>query len=708
MSKSIINALIVAVALSACNGGGGPTSGTIGSDGTPADGTGGAPQTTELALLAGSIGGSGLVDASGTAARFNMPSGLAADAAGYLYVADTANGAIRKIAPGGDVSTLAGSAGRQGSADGIGAAAQFDHPGAVAADAEGNVFVADTANHTIRKISPAGEVTTLAGLADQRGSTDGVGHAARFAYPNGIAVDAGGSVYVADTLNHTIRKINPGGLVSTVAGVPDNPGSADGTGPSARFNSPTDVAVAADGTLLVADSGNCAIRKVSATGVVSTFAGMGGICGSDDGSGSAARFASPRGVALDAQGNLYVTDGTRTEPDGFGYPTVVVVGNNIRKITPAGTVSTLTAAGTGVADETAPFANPSGITVGPSGKVYVADTLTHVIREVGPGGDVTTIAGMAGYVGSRDGSGADARFLSPTGVATDAANNVYVSDPGASTIRRIAPSGMVTTLAGTASSPGSSNGTGPQARFYNPRGLAVDSQGNVIVADAFNNAIRKITPAGVVTTLAGVIGTSGSADGPAAQATFFLPTGVAIDAADNVYVSDYGNDNIRKITASGEVSTLAGSAGNAGSADGMGRAATFNNPEALAVDASGNLFVADNHTVRKIAPSGLVSTVAGLAGTPSNVDGVGADARFYHPNGVAVGADGNLYVSDMDNYSIRKITPDGTVSTYIGVAGSRGIKLGPLPGSLERPFGLAVGGAGLVITAGYAVLVTRQ
>jgi streptogramin lyase len=232
---------------------------------------------------------------------------VAVDAAGNVYVADTNNYTIRKISPDGFVTTLAGTAGSPGSADGSGAAVSFNFPAGVAVDAAGNVYVADTDNHTIRKITSAGVVTTLAGTALSQGSADGIGAAARFDYPQGVAVDAG-NVYVADRDNYTIRKITSAGVVTTLAGTAGNQGPTDGTGAAARFDYPHGVAVDAAGNVYVADTDNHAIRKISPAGVVTTLAGAASNRGSADGPGATAGFNSPYGVAVDAAGNVYVAD----------------------------------------------------------------------------------------------------------------------------------------------------------------------------------------------------------------------------------------------------------------------------------------------------------------------------------------------------------------------------------------------------------------
>ena len=286
---------------------------------------------------------------------------------------------------------------------------------------------------------------------------------------------------------------------------------------------------------------------------------------------------------------------------------------------------------------------------------------------------VTTLAGKAGATGSANGRGAAARFNNPKGIACDAAGNVYVADFQGCTIRKITPSGRVATLAGKSRSVGSADGKGAAARFNGPDDVACGADGSLYVPDMKNNTIRKITPDGEVTTLAGKAGSRswGHADGSGAEASFRYPAGIACDAAGNLYVTDYGNATIRKITPDGEVTTLAGEAGSTGSTDGRGAAARFEGPVGIACDAAGNVYVADGdaNTIRGITPDGQVTTLAGEADSEGSADGKGAAARFYHPAFVACDASGNVYVSDWRNATIRRITPAGEVTTLAGKVG---------------------------------------
>jgi sugar lactone lactonase YvrE len=349
------------------------------------------------------------------------------------------------------------------------------------------------------------------------------------------------------------------------------------------------------------------------------------------------------------------------------------------------------AGGRGSADGTgnsARFSFPTGVAVDGAGNIYVADMWNDTIRKATPGGDVTTLAGLAGSTGSSDGIGSNARFYSPQGVAVDGAGNLYVADMWNSTIRKVTPHGVVTTLAGSAGSMGSEDGVGIAARFKHPTGLAVDSSGNVYVADSENNSIRKVTPDGVVTTVAGVAGSYGSADGTMSVARFSYPRGVAVDDAGNVYVADANNFTIRKVAPGGVVTTVAGLPGSPGSADGTGSAARFGliagglfgnipeGPTGVAVDGAGNLYVADsgNDAIRKVTPKGEVTTLAGLAGFDGigSSDGTGSAARFNSPQGVAVDGVGNVYVADTNNSLIRKGNPVPMIlSSRLGINGGQ-------------------------------------
>jgi len=565
-----------------------------------------------VSTLAGQSGWCASVDGSGNTSGFVAPSGVAVDAAGVVYVADNGANTMRKITADGTVTTFAGVASQGGSTDGAGSVARFNGPTGLAIDAAGNLYVADSGNHTVRKITAGGLVTTLAGLAGNSGSVDGSAAVARFNIPQAVAVDSSGNLFVADAGNHTVRKIAPDGTVSTLAGLAGSSGSNEGTGSAARFNVPIGVAVDSSHAIYVSDSGNQTVRKVTPDGVVTTVAGLAGNAGSTDASGSAARFYYPSGIALDASGTLYVSDSWN---------------HALRKVVPGGLVSTWaglpehagTADGSG---SSARFHLACDLTVDALGNLYVADAANNLIRKVTPAGVVSSY-----FMGSDT-------FNLPMGVAIDAAGNIFVADQRVHVVRKITQSGVVSIYAGSPGMAGSADGDPSTARLSSPRSLAVDSSGNVYVSENGNHTIRKITPAGVVSTLAGLAGAAGGDDGTGSAARFNSPGGMVLDAVGNLYVVDDGV--VRKVTPAGAVTTLAGVFGSAGSVDGIGSAARFHGLEGLTIDTDGNLYAADrfNHTIRKITPGGNVTTLVGTSGIGTIV--LGSTPFLNNPTGVAM------------------------------------------------------------------------
>jgi len=303
------------------------------------------------------------------------------------------------------------------------------------------------------------------------------------------------------------------------------------------------------------------------------------------------------------------------------------------------------------------FNDPRGLAFDGIGNLYVAESGNHTVRKIAPDGIVSTLAGLAGTIGSTDGTGADARFSGPKGLALAPDGALFVADTDNSTIRKVTAAGVVTTFAGLAGAIGSVDGPGATARFNQPWGITVDGSGNVLVADTFNHTIRKITPAGVVSTISGAPLAPGTTDGPAADARFFLPNGLAIGSDGTLYIGDEVNHTVRKMTPGGLVSTLAGMPGVSGAADGTGSDARFNETEDVVVDGGGNVFVVDedNFTLRRITPAGVVTTIAGMPGVPGNADGVGTTARFGEMDAIVLDRTGRLFVTDIDNDTIRMV-----------------------------------------------------
>jgi sugar lactone lactonase YvrE len=652
LCRRVFIATICSLSLVSCGGGGGDSGQSATSMPVPG-----------LTLVAGMLGGSGNID--GPTGRFLGPEGVAVDSAGNLYIADYGNDTIRKRTPDGVITTLAGSAGMSGGVDGIGSEARFAQPSAIALDGAGNIYVSD--NNGLRMITPGGVVTTFT----QQSGPPLLGLA-------GLAVDAAGFVYVAGEDSYMVYKILPAaGAVAILAGTGQY-GSADGPAAQATFAYVAAVALDKGGNVYVADRDNCTVRRISPNGFVTTVAGTAGLCGAADGVGAAARFAGPAGIALDPTGAVYVTD------EG----TYSAFNNTIRKISVDGVVSTIAGKvgvntpvdGVGVA---ASFADPRGIAVDSSGTVFVADTGASTIRQVTPMGAVTTIAGSLPATGAVDGDGSMARFNNPQNVAVDGSGTIYVADTGNNLIRKITPAGVTTRLAGIAGVDGEADGTLTSATFSSPVGIALGPGGAVYVADAGSHLIRKISPNGTIVTVAGA-GWPTAINGFGYSQPGSLPVAIAVDGSGNMYVADQGMNIIRKVSSDGIDSVLTNAAA----------------PMGVAVDSAGNLYVSDsgNQTIRKITTSGQDTVLAGSPGSSGAVDGNGAAASFNNPGPLSVDGSGNVYVADTGNQLVRRVTAAGVVTTIAGRAGSMGVLLGDLPGSLNVPAGMAIDGNGALYT----------
>jgi len=635
---------------------------------------------------------------------------------------------------------LAGQPGGRGWVDGMLVAAHFQEPWEVASDGANTLYVADS--NVVRAIDRAtGMVTTLAGSYGHPGNSDGVGTQATFSLPSGLAF-AGGVLYLSDTENDIIRQVVvASGAVTTIAGTPGQRGTTDGTAAGALFGEPEGIALDGTGNLYISDTDNNTIRVLDLnTGMVSTLAGGGpNVSALTDGVGTAAAFYKPKAMRIDAAGNLYVADSFNTA---------------VRKVVP----------GTSTVSTVATFPSvPQGLAVDGNGLLVSLQGVggdNRIVR-VSSDGTISTVAGSSTAAGFVDGVGADARLNSPAGMYDDGSGNVYVADAGNFALRKVAvASATVTTYAG-AISLGSSDGTGSQARFSAPQGLAVDDT-TVYVADTGNDTIRTIELAtGKVTTLAGAAAQTGHVDGPLASARFDAPLGLALDTGahmlyvaetlnrvvrridlgkglvstlsytngpgfdgldgpsglaldgSRLFVADAADDDVVEIDLqSGQISLLAGQFGTPGTGDGTGASAAFYTPTGLASDGLGNLYVADNQasTVRKIAlASATVSTIAGMPNMAGYADGVGAAASLAQPYAATANDLGDLFVADTNNNVVRHVElSSDAVTTVIGSHAVPGVSLGPLPAQLTLPSVVALTPAGsLLVVSENSVLIAH-
>jgi sugar lactone lactonase YvrE len=601
-----------------------------------------------LTLVAGN-GTAGFSGDNGpaTEAQLNLPIGLAIDSAGSLYIADNANHRIRKVSNG-LITTVAGTGvlGFSGDND-LATQAQIGNPVGLAVDSAGNLYIADFPNHRIRRVSN-GVITTVAGNGTAGfGGDSGPATNALLNGPNGIAVDSAGNLYIADVNNERIRKVS-NGVITTVAGTGSAGFSGDnGPATGAQLSAPGDVAVDSGGNLYVAEVSGYVVRRIS-NGVITTVAGVGGTgvpAFNGDGLATSARLIGPLGVAVDSARNLYITDSSRVRKVSNGVITTIAgngQGNGF---------------GDGGPATRAYLPSPSGIAIDFAGNVYISDGWE--IRRVA-NGMVTTVAGdgTIGYTGD-GGPATKAQFNSPTGLALDSAGSLYITDYFNNCIRRIS-GGVISTVAGDGTLGfgngfAGDNGPATRAKISNPTGVAVDSAGNLYIADRANNRVRKVS-GGVITTVAGngAAGFSGDS-GPASGAQLRGPYDVAIDSAGSLYIADSGNHRVRKVS-SGVITTVAGN-GTAGFSgdNGPATSAQLNGPSNLAIDSDGALYIADsgNQRIRKVS-NGIITAIAGNGTAGFSGDsGPATSAQLNAPTGIAIDSAGNLYIADTNNHRVR-------------------------------------------------------
>lgn len=640
---------------------------------------------------------------------------------GTIYIAESSRNRIRRIDPqSGFIETLAGIGSEGFAGDGGPAvAARLQFPTSADADAAGNVYIADQSNHRIRRVAPNGIITTVAGTGTP-GFLDGAAGSAKLYFPRTVSVDPSGNVLIAEPFNQRIRYLNVGaGTVTTVAGNGVGGFSGDGgAATQAKLQLPSGVSSLSNGTFLIADQGNHRIRKVEG-GNIRTVAGSAtsGFSG-DNGQALNAKLSYPVAVAARADGGFAIADQNN---------------HRIRLVSASGTITTVAGTGTGgfngdgIAGSQAQLNRPSGVAFMGSGDCVIADLDNERVRlldNCAGNGAISTVTGISDAFRG-DGSPALAAVLEgPADAIEDAAGNIYIADGGDNRIRRIGTNGIIETIAGTGQAGFAGDG-GPatQAQFKQPNRIAFDAQGQLLVLDTNNRRVRRINLSdGRITTIAGNgVWGSGGDNGPAINASFMFPLGLAVDSAGRIYIADASARRIRVIGQNGIISTIAGSGVATGSVDGPGGnpsdnlgdngaalSATFIAPSDVAVDGAGNIYVTDMtaHQVRKVDTNGIIRPFAGTGVGTGRIDGAGGDpddnlgdggaatlGSVNTPVGVDAAANGDVYIADQANRRVRLIR-NGIISTI----GGNGVVTWSVDGESGNPTddlgdGEAVGGA---------------
>ena len=596
------------------------------------------------------------------------------------------------------ITTFAGSTvTTYGGDGGPGVSAILARPAAVAVDGAGNVYVGDGDNSRVRVINAAGVITTIAGQGYWGFSGDGgPASAASITVPAGLAVDAAGNIYIADQYNDRIRKIDASGIITTLAGSNTSGYGGDGGPATAAFlSAPSSIAVDGAGNIYFTDNSSY-VRKIGTNDTITTIAGFAGVgFGGDGGPATLAALWNPRGITVDTSGNVYVADQFNAR---------------IRMINTAGIISTI--AGTGVfgfsgdggSAAAAMLGQPTGLCMDAAGKIYIADLGDDRIRVINTSGIISTIGGAGGPGYAGDGGAATAALLhNPGAVARDVAGNTYIADVLNNRVRKINAAGVMTTIAGAGILDFGNGGPATAAQFSQPDDVAFDGKGNVYISDDYYNVIRKVNAAGVISTFAGNGSSGYSGDGGAAiNAALLSPEGMVFDTAGNLYICDAENGLIRKVDTSGIITTVAGKYGLPSSTGdgGPATAAGVTTPESIGIDDTGNLFISDgNVRIRKINTAGIISTIAGSGALAFSGDGGPATAAELYDPFVAVGNNGDIYIADMINQRIRVINAAGIINTISGngTAGYAGDG-GPAAGAeYDNPVSICMDHAGNVL-----------
>ncbi len=609
------------------------------------------------------VAGNGLGGYSGdggfaTNATLSDPESVVTDITGRLFIGDSGNNRIRKVGIDGIITTVAGNGSFGYTGDGGPATnAKLRVVSGVAMDGSGNLFIVDRSSSVVRKVSANGVITTIAGkqfsgpLGDGGAATN-----ASLSQPYGIAVGLSGELFIADNFHARVRRVGTDGIISTVAGNGTAGSSGDGgAATNASIRDPRGVAVDGSGNLFIAEYSGCRIRKVGTNGIISTVAGNGSPSSFGDGGlATSAGLGTPASVAVDASGNLFIA--------GFSS-------DRVRKVSTNGVITTVAGGniGDGGAATNCSLGYPSGVDLDGWGNLFISDESQQRVRKVGSDATITTVAGNGSPEYSGEGGPATNAGLNLIqGIALDSSGNLFISDNGHYRVREVSTNGTISSFAGNGIQGFSGDGTeATNAGLGGPYGLAFDGSGNLFIADAGQPRIRKVDANGVITTVAG----NGSLDypgdgGSATNAGLRFPMNIALDGPGNLFIAVVGDGRVLKVDANGIIRTVAGTCNCGFSGDGgLATNASLFSPESVASDAYGNLFIADNgnNRIREVTTNGIITTVAGNGSAGFSGDGGAAtNAALNSPGDIALDAAGNLFIADRRNSRIRKVALAGS------------------------------------------------
>ena len=635
-------------------------------------------------------------------AQFAYAAGIAVDGLGNIFVADNGNNRIRRIdAITGIITTVAGDADHAFiSGDGVPAtSASLWHPFGVAVDGLGDLYIADTANGRVRRVDvTTGLISTVVGSGNGQSAGDGgPATAAIVSSPYGVVFDAAGNLFVSEEYGHRVRRVAAAtGVITTYAGTGTG-GFAGDNGPAttAQLQNPQGIALDPAGNLYIADYGNHRIRRVDATThMISTVAGTDASGFAGDGGEAKAASISAYSVAVDNAGDIFIADADnqRIREVNAGGVISTAAGTGSRGFS-----------GDGGAATAAPFMQPTSIALDAAGDIVIAELGNARVRRIdATTGVISTIAGGDGYAALGDGGLAvNANAGEPCSVRFDAAGNLYFVDLENAVVRRIdATTSIITTVAGNGTNGFSGDG-GPatSAELNEPVALAIDGQGNIFISDSSNHRIRRVdATTGKISTVAGN-GTGGfSQDGIAATSSeLYFPLGIAVDSAGNLWIADNANNRVRRVNGAGVITTVAGIGTQGSMGDGgLGTAAQVDHPACVAVDTAGNAYICASYSdkIRRLdATTNIITTVVGGGGQYSFIGDGGPDtaASLFSPQDVAIDASGAIYVADYENQRIRRVDPlTGIINTVAGQVDPEGT--GPVAQAhLANPQALIVG-----------------